>query len=101
MDAGRGQVIVGSQLTPPTTLIAELLSTAVLSVIRARMLAADPEPLTALAPSLMEFIVEPYLGAGAASADRAQGPVASAARAGRGEDPPDPRAPAGAAARCG
>lgn len=74
LDAGRGQVIVGSQLTPPTSLIAELLSTAVLSLIRARMLAADPGPLTDLAPSLMDFVVEPYLGAGAASADRMRDP---------------------------
>ncbi len=75
LNAGRGQVIVGSQLMPPTSLIAELLSCAVLSVIRARMLAGDRAPLVELAPSLMEFIVEPYLGAGAERADQASAPM--------------------------
>ena len=74
LDAGRGQVIVGSQLTPPTSLIAELVCTGVLSAIRVRVLAGDPEPLAALQPSLMELIVEPYLGAGAARADRLRDP---------------------------
>jgi len=74
LSAGRGQVIVGSQLTPPTTLIAELLSEAVVSVIRARVLATDSGPLVELAPSLMEHVVEPYLGAGAEIADRISDP---------------------------
>jgi len=74
LSAGRGQVIVGSELTPPTTLIAELLSEAVVSVVRSRMLAADPDPLIKLAPSLMQHVVEPYLGAGAEIADRISDP---------------------------
>ena len=74
LDAGRGQVIVGSQLTPPTSLIAELLCTALLSVIRPRILVRDGRPLVELAPSLMEHVVEPYLGAGAQIADRSHDP---------------------------
>jgi len=57
-------------LTPPTELVAELLCTAVVSVIRARMLAEQhPGPLVELLPALMEHIVEPYLGAGAEISD--------------------------------
>ncbi len=75
LDAGRGQVIVGTQLTPPTSLIAELLCTAALSVIRARMLRSHAGgSLAELAPPLMEHIVEPYLGAGAEIADRISDP---------------------------
>ncbi len=74
LDAGRGQVIVGSELTPPTSMIAELLSCAVLSVIRARLLAWDRRPLAELAPSLMEHVLEPYLAAGAGLADRIADP---------------------------
>ncbi len=70
LNAGRGQVIVGSQLTPPTSLVAELLCSAVLSVVRSRMLAAAAAPLVELTPSLMEHVVEPYVGAGAEIADR-------------------------------
>lgn len=69
LNAGRGTVIVGVELTPSTLLIAELVLTAVLSVIRAELLKDDPAPLASLAPSLLSFIVEPYLGAGAANAD--------------------------------
>ncbi len=76
LGAARGQVIVGSQLTPPTGLVAELLCSAVLSVVRARLLAADDtRALTALAPSLMEHVLEPYLAAGAAIADRLADPA--------------------------
>ena len=74
LNAGRGSVIVGAELTPSTALVAELLTSAVLSVIRARVLKGDESPLVALAPSLMSFIVEPYLGRGAANADLAKNP---------------------------
>ncbi len=74
LDAGRGRVIVGSQLTPPTVLVAELLCTALWSVIRARLLTPESGPLSELVPSLMEHIVEPYLGAGAQLADRLSDP---------------------------
>ncbi len=75
LDAGRGQVIVGSQLTPPTSLVAELVCTAVLSVVRSRMLAERDEPLIDLAPSMMDGIIEPYFGAGAEIADRLRDPL--------------------------
>ncbi len=74
LSAGRGQVIIGSQLTPPISLIAELLSDAVVSVIRSRLLRAGAAPLIDLAPSLMEHVVDPYLGAGAEIADRVADP---------------------------
>ncbi len=74
LNAGRGQVIVGSQLTPPTGQIAELLSSAFLSVVRSRMLAGAQGRLVDLAPALMEHVVEPYLGAGAELADRVRDP---------------------------
>ncbi len=77
LDAGRGSVIVGAELTPSTALIAELLVTAVLSVIRSRLLKADGGRLVVLLPSLMSFIVEPYLGRGAAGADLASDPSAA------------------------
>ncbi len=75
LDAGRGEVGRGRELTPPTALIAELLVMAVLSLIRSRMLGGDGSPLVDLAPSLMRFVVEPYLGAGAANADAREGPA--------------------------
>jgi hypothetical protein len=40
------------------------------------MLKGEDSPLVALAPSLMSFIVEPYLGQGAANADLAKNPGA-------------------------
>ena len=78
LDAGRGAVIVGAELTPSTTLIAELLVTAVLSLIRSQLLRSDGERLIGLAPSLMSFIVEPYLGRGATNADAAKDPSGAA-----------------------
>ena len=68
-NAGRGTVIVGVDLEPSTLLLAELLVTALVSVIRAELLKADARRLVSLAPSLMTFIVEPYLAQGAANAD--------------------------------
>ncbi len=73
LDAGQGEVIVGAQVTPSTTLIAELVVGAVLSVVRARMLNGRGASLVGLAPSLMSNIVEPYLGRGAEKADAARG----------------------------
>ncbi len=72
LDAGRGAVVVGSELTPPSALIAELLVMGVLSVIRRSLLRDPAAPLAGLAPSLMRFVVEPYLGRGAANADLAR-----------------------------
>ena len=65
----REEIIIGAEVRPDTWLIAELLTLAVLSVTRARMLRADDRPLVDLAPELMEHIVEPYLGKGAARVD--------------------------------
>jgi hypothetical protein len=73
---GRGEVIVGADLAPPTELIAELVTLAVFSIIRARMLRGRRTPLVELAPGLMTFIVTPYLGRGAAKADLAGEPEA-------------------------
>jgi len=70
LQEARPELVVGPQLEPPAELIAELIATAVLSVIRARMLKGQSAPLAELAPSLMRQIIEPYLGRGAAKADR-------------------------------
>jgi hypothetical protein len=66
---GRGEVIVGADLAPPTELIAELVTLAVFSIIRGRMLRGPRTRLVELAPALMTFIVVPYLGRGAMKAD--------------------------------
>jgi hypothetical protein len=73
---GRGEVIVGADLAPPTELIAELVTLAVFSIIRAQMLRGPRTPLVKLAPALMTFIVAPYLGRGAAKADLLGNPEA-------------------------
>jgi hypothetical protein len=73
---GRGEVIVGADLAPPTELIAELVTLAVFSVVRARMLKGGRTPLVELAPALMSFIVVPYMGRGAAKADLVGSPAA-------------------------
>jgi hypothetical protein len=73
---GRGEVIVGADLAPPTDLIAELVTLAVFSVVRARMLRGRRTRLVELAPALMSFIVVPYLGRGAAKADLVGNPAA-------------------------
>jgi hypothetical protein len=79
---GRGEVIVGADLAPSTELIAELVTLAVFSVIRAHLLRGRRTPLVKLAPGLMRFIVTPYLGRGAAKADLAGEPeVESGSRA--------------------
>ncbi len=78
LDAGRGEVIVGAEVMPPTLLIAELVVGAILSVIRARMLNGQDGSLVGFAPSLMSNIVEPYLGRGAEKADAARGLAADA-----------------------
>ena len=70
LEEARGELVVGPQLEPPTELIAELIATALFSLIRARMLKGQGAPLAELAPSLMRQIIEPYLGRGAAKADR-------------------------------
>ena len=81
----REEIIIGAEVRPPAGLIAELLTLAVLSVIRAAMLKGDGEPLVGLAPSLLRHVVEPYLGRGAQRADRAGQSGAGAAAAERAE----------------
>jgi hypothetical protein len=71
LNQARAEVIVGSVLMPSPALLAELLVGAVHSVIRSRMLKGEGRALVELAPSLMSFIVEPYLGRGAVKADLA------------------------------
>jgi hypothetical protein len=58
-----GECMVEPQLT------AELVVAGVFSVIRKRMLEGEDRPLVGLAPSLMAFIVMPYLGQAAAGAE--------------------------------
>jgi DNA-binding MarR family transcriptional regulator len=69
LQEGRGGVIVGADVNPPTALIAELVTIATLSAIRASMLRGGGSSLVGLAPALMSSIVVPYLGKGAARAD--------------------------------
>jgi DNA-binding MarR family transcriptional regulator len=85
LEEGRGEVIVGADIDPPTALIAELVTLGGLSLIRASMLRQPNTPLVDLAPLLMSAIVVPYLSGGAAKADL-RGCVDSAAR-GAGEVP--------------
>jgi hypothetical protein len=77
LNEARAEVIVGCELMPSSALIAELLVGGVHSVIRSQMLKGQGRALVQLAPSLMSFIVEPYLGRGAVKADLAgkQAPV--------------------------
>jgi DNA-binding MarR family transcriptional regulator len=80
LEEGRGEVIVGADINPPTALIAELVTLGGLSLIRMSMLRQPNTPLVDLAPLLMSSIVVPYLGPGAAKADR-RGSADLAARA--------------------
>jgi hypothetical protein len=70
LQEGRGEVIVGADINPSTALIAELVTLGGLSLIRMSMLRQPNTPLVDLAPLLMSAIVVPYLGRGAAKADR-------------------------------
>jgi DNA-binding MarR family transcriptional regulator len=70
LEEGRGEVIVGADINPSTALIAELVTLGALSLIRMSMLRQPNTPLVELAPLLMSSIVVPYLGRGAAKADR-------------------------------
>jgi hypothetical protein len=80
LEEGRGEVIVGADINPPTALIAELVTLGGLSLIRASMLRQPNTPLVELAGLLMSAIVVPYLGPGAAKADQ-RGSVDRAAAA--------------------
>ena len=75
LEAGHGEVIVGAELTPSTALIAELVVTGVVSLVRSHLLRGEKRRLVSLAPQLMSAVVVPYLGRGAAKADREQEPA--------------------------
>jgi AcrR family transcriptional regulator len=77
MDDGSPQAI--AEIMPEPQLTPELLIGGVFSVIRTRMLERDRGAFVELAPSLMSFIVGPYLGQAAADAELVGRP-ASAAR---------------------
>jgi len=67
LEEGRGMELTGAEPTdaeptPAPQLMAELVLGGVFSVIRERMLDPDGGLLVELAPSLMPFIVTPYLG---------------------------------------
>ena len=59
----------GGQLLPAPMLTSEFVVGGAVSVIRAQMLGGDGAPLVGLAPSLMSFMVRPYLGQVAANAE--------------------------------
>ena len=63
VDRGR---LEGMARVEPPELTAEGVVGAVLAIVQARLLAADPEPLRDLQGQLMSLILLPYLGAGAA-----------------------------------
>jgi len=64
--ADRGAVVVAKGPAPPPGLTSELVVGGVFSVIRTSLLEGDGTKLVELAPSLMGFIVAPYLGQAAA-----------------------------------
>jgi hypothetical protein len=65
-------------------LLHELITGGVFGVIRASVLEGEGVPLVELAPSLMAFIVAPYLGQAAASAELAGSPAPSEEERGAG-----------------
>jgi hypothetical protein len=65
-----GPLVIG-ELAPEPQLIAELLAGGVVAVIRKRLLEHDERSFVELAPALMAFIIEPYLGETAARAELA------------------------------
>jgi len=64
-----GDARASDELTSSRALTAELVVGGVFSVIHARLLERDGSPLVELAPSLMSFIVTPYLGRSGAGAE--------------------------------
>ncbi len=68
LDDGAPQA--AGELTPAPLLTSELVVGGAISVIRAQMLKGQRTVLVGLAPSLMSFIVRPYLGQVAANAER-------------------------------
>jgi DNA-binding HxlR family transcriptional regulator len=71
LNEGRGREIAGEGLMPSPALMAELIAGGVFSLIRVRMLERRERPLIELAPSLLAFILAPYLGQAAARVELA------------------------------
>jgi AcrR family transcriptional regulator len=67
IDEGRGESARAGECSPVT---AEGLVGATLSILYARLLRGDPEPLSELLGELMSMIVLPYLGPGGARRER-------------------------------
>jgi AcrR family transcriptional regulator/DNA-binding MarR family transcriptional regulator len=85
IDEGRTEAKAGHE---PPPLTAEGTVGAVLSIIHARLLERDPEPLTGLTGSLMGMIVLPYLGPGAAQKELAKPNPTAHKRSRRGHRDP-------------
>jgi AcrR family transcriptional regulator/DNA-binding MarR family transcriptional regulator len=86
LDEGRRE---SSRETRCTTLTAEGLVGAALTIVHARLLRETRRPLTDLAGELTSMIVLPYLGAAAARREQARPPRATS----REPSPPPPRIP--------
>jgi hypothetical protein len=71
LNEGRGREIAAEGLMPSPALMAELIAGGVFSLIRVRMLERRKRPLIELAPSLLAFILAPYLGQAAARVELA------------------------------
>ncbi len=69
VEQGRANGRAAASPTLPATVCGELVVGGVFSVIRASMLEHDGSKLVELAPSLMAFMVAPYLGQAAARAE--------------------------------
>ncbi len=88
VDDGSSEAIADAVTEPELT--AELVAGGVFSVIRTRMLTLRGERLVELAPSLMSFIVGPYLGQTAASIELAGRAAAAEQLLERVAEPPLP-----------
>jgi DNA-binding MarR family transcriptional regulator len=83
LNEGRGREIAAEGLMPSSALMAELIAGGVFSLIRMRMLERRDRPLVELAPSLLAFMLAPYLGQAAARVELAE----SGRAAGEGSAP--------------
>jgi hypothetical protein len=64
-----GSPLVLGELMSEPQLASELVAGGVVAVLRKRMLAGGDRPLVELAPSLMAFVVAPYMGRAVAEAE--------------------------------
>ncbi len=79
--------VLGGPFAPSSQMTAELVAGGVFSVVRSQVLKGDGGALVALAPSLMSFIVAPYLGHAAARAELVRGSAQDRTSCGAGELP--------------